>query len=145
MKSFLLFFTLLFGLYSSLTINVGNCSELQNMTVNNSTIIYNITQNLVCNQNFTMIGDQNSAFLGTIEGNFFNISGLRIISASSYVGIFAYGKSCAVRNLNFKNLTIDQTVKNNSASLFAFCENCNSKFFFFNFFSKHKKFIKFLL
>ena len=134
-KTFLfIFLVVLFGtsLKAQVT-NVSTCNGLQNIEVNNNAVVYNITQDLFCSSfNFTTIGDNSNVFQGRIEGNSFSIYDLRIISSSPYIGLFAFGKDCTVRNLILKNAAIDATNKTAGGALFANCTNCKTNFFFFN-------------
>ena len=129
-----IFLFLLFG--SSLkaqVINVSTCAQLQNFEVNNNTVVYNITQHLFCPSfNLTTIGNNSNVFQGRIEGNSFSINHLIFSSSSPYIGFFAFGKDCTVRNLILKNITIDASNKTVGGALFANCTNCkNKKTFFF--------------
>ena len=135
---FLFFFLIvLFG--SSLkaqVVNVSNCGQLQ-IEVNNNTVVYNITQHLFCSSsNLTTIGDNSNVFQGRIEGNSFSLNDLIISSSSPYIGFFAFGKDSIVRNLIFKNITIDATKKIAGGALFANCTNCKKFFYLFSKFSK---------
>ena len=131
MKIFYIFIfsIILFG--SSLkaqVINISNCFELQNLKVNNNTVVYNITQDLFCSSlSFATIGDNSSFFQGRIEGNSYSINDLSISSSSPYIGLFEFGKDCIVKNLILKNLTIDTTNKRAGGALFANCTNCKKK------------------
>ena len=129
---FLFFFLIvLFG--SSLkaqVVNVSNCGQLQ-IEVNNNTVVYNITQHLFCSSFIlTTIGENSNVFQGRIEGNSFSINDLIFSSSSPYIGFFAFGKDCTVRNLILKNITIDASNKTAGGSLFANCTNCKKIFLF---------------
>ena len=107
-------------------INVSNCTELQNIILNNETIIYNVTQDLYCHSSpFTTIGNSSSfAFKGRLQGNFFTIFDLNIISNSRYLALFGYGMGSSLTDLKINNLTIDSSNIQYAASLFAYCQNC---------------------
>ena len=140
-----IFLIVLFG--SSLkaqVINVSTCAQLQNFEVNNNTVVYNITQHLFCSSFIlTTIGDNSNVFQGRIEGNSFSINHLIFSSSSPYIGFFAFGKDCTVRNLIFKNVTIDATNKTAGGSLFANCTNCKNKKLFLNTISCSNLFLNF--
>ena len=111
-------------------INVSNCTDLQNIILNNDTIVYNMTQDLYCNSSqYTTIGNSSSfAFKGRLQGNFFSIFDLNIISNSKYLAMFGYGMGSSVYDLKINNLIIDSSNIQYAASLFAYCQNC--KFYF---------------
>ena len=107
-KEITLFFyiSLVFYLGKMQTIDISSCAALQSMQINNSTVVYNITQDIYCNSVFSTIGDGTNSFNGKIEGNNFTIYGINITSSSLFVGLFASGKDCSVSNLSFQNVTI---------------------------------------
>ena len=111
-------------------INISTCAELQNLELNNNTIVYNLTDSISCFSNLTTIGDNSSFFQGRIEGNSFSINHLIISSPFPFIGLFGFGKDCILRNLFFKNLSIDATNKVAGGALFANCTNCKIIFFF---------------
>jgi|GEM_PF-3574331 hypothetical protein len=94
---------------------ITNCSHLEEM--NNSLIgNYSIMNDIDCSDTLTWnsgwgfdpVGDVNTKFNGTLEGNGFSITGLNVNrTARTYVGLFSYGaKSSNVTNLQLTNVNI---------------------------------------
>ena len=130
MKSTFLFLFFFSFIYLQM-INVQTCSEFKGMIAGNTTIIYNITQNISCSTEIVeAIGAGDNSFKGKILGNSFTISDLIIYSTlSGHIGIFASGNGCNVSNLNLNRITIQSTGKSYSGSLFGYCTNGNSCLF----------------
>ena len=123
------------SLLKAQVINISDCIQLQNLQVNNNTVVYSISQDLFCSSfDLLTIGDNSSYFQGRIEGNSHSINDMTISSSSPYIGFFAFGKDCIVRNLTFKNLLFVATNNIAGGALFANCTNCKIKnIFLFSF------------
>ena len=133
MKRILTFLLILFFTSNSQTISITNCTELQQLILNNSTVSYNITNEIDCAGNeFTTNGNLTSAttyfglkflgynekkksfciqifffFLGSLNGNGFKVKNFVINKPSNnFIGVFAYGEYCSVSNIHFKNITL---------------------------------------
>jgi hypothetical protein len=104
----LIFFLFLLIISSnSQIINISNCSSLQNMTTNNSTLIYQLTQNIDCNNiNFIPIGSSTFPFSGIFDGINFTINNIYIFANYSNTGLFGYAFNATIRNINLYNITI---------------------------------------
>ena len=119
-------FPLFFYLYNSQLIQISSCTQFQSSIVlNNNTVIYNITQDLLCvSMSILPIGNSNLKFMGTIEGNLFKIQDLRINSNSNHTGIFAYGSGCSINNFGTRNIQIESNTSSHVGTFFGICENC---------------------
>jgi hypothetical protein len=90
------------------TVEIQTCQQLQDMSHFLSGD-YNITNNINCTGfNFTPVGNITNPFIGTLEGNGYNISNLLInISPSNdFNGLFGYTLSATVNNLTLTNTQI---------------------------------------
>jgi hypothetical protein len=105
---------------------ISTCTALQNMTTNNSTLIYQLTTNIDCNNiPFISIGNYSTQgqFQGKLDGMGFSILNINISSTLNYTGIFGFGSSSTVTNLTIQNIQIISTT-NIVGTLFGRCNNC---------------------
>ena len=56
--------------------------------------------------NWTPIGNSNSKFTGSFDGNGYNITGLTINSGSNYVGLFGYTSGAIISNVALKDINV---------------------------------------
>ena len=100
-------------LFSYLPINfcatdISNCTALQNIR-NNLLTDYNLMSNIDCSSinNFIPIGNSSNKFKGTLTGNSYTISNLKIVSTTfDGVGLFGYGENATVRDLNLIDFNV---------------------------------------
>lgn len=104
------FFCILSFVYS---INISNCTELQNIN-NQLSSQFILTNDINCNTipNFQPIGNTSFPFKGYLDGQGYSIFNLNINRASSDVGLFSRGSYCTVSNL----ILIDFTITNGNGS-----------------------------
>lgn len=92
--------------YSSCLINITNCTELHNISLN-LTENFILTSNINCTFfSFSPIGNSTSKFKGTLDGQNNEIFGLSIQTTGSNVAIFAFADQCTIKNLVLKDVYI---------------------------------------
>ena len=116
---------------SAQTIFISNCSSLQNMQINNSTVIYVLKNDIDCtNFPFFPIASTNQGFTGTLDGSGLSVINLTIICSNSYVGIFSYVCGGSIKNLCLQNFNVTgKPSASGSPYVGALVGTCN--FFFF--------------
>jgi hypothetical protein len=106
---FIFFFVSIIAPIKNQIIPISTCLDLQNINVNNNTVIYNITTNIDCSSmSFLPIGNVSNPFKGTLLGNSYNISYINIQNGSiDNVGLFSFGYYATVQDLNFVSSTVN--------------------------------------
>lgn len=105
----------------SQTLEISICQDLQNIIVNNNTVVYKLIQDVDCYSfNFNVIGGSltNQSFKGTLDGqnysiNFLSIIGNSTINKGEYSGVFAYGINATIINLFINNFYYDMSNNSN--------------------------------
>lgn len=94
---------------------ITNCTQLQEMS-NNLSANYVLTNNVNCSDTknwnsglgFNPVGDSSNSFIGTLNGENYNITELFIGRLQNYVGLFGYmsSSSAVVSNLGLTSVNI---------------------------------------
>ena len=121
-----IFFLLLLALQLCIphVIYIKDCSDLQNMVVNKSLVIYKLNNSLDCHDfEFEPIGNETNSFKGKFDGQGFSISNLFIHSSEDYTAIFASGENCIFKNVIFSDVSVS-CKKNNVGLIFGSLKQC---------------------
>ena len=101
-----LFFLLLFvGAYSQ--VMIYNCSQLQSLTPNDTSLVYLLANDVDCSTvpNFSPVGNcsQNTSFQGLLDGQNYTVSNLFINVSQNGVGIIGNAFNATIKNIRVQN------------------------------------------